>query len=549
MVLDFSDSKYAPYKHQVEDTALVVQHPYFFIASEMRTGKTKIVIDAMQFLFFMGVIDRVIVIAPEPVRSVWVGADNDALGGELREHLWDRTPAFVTEFHSKINQWRVGPEGKELRIIVSNFDFIRPYRRKDSPRLIDDALKKLLKYCTPRTMLVLDEAGAITNHKSAQFKACFKMRQKCGRVVLLNGTPMDTPINMFAQGRMLSDDILECKYITHYRDRYAVMGGFKVGARRKVGKDGKVTWEGGRPTQVVEWRNLDDLQRRFAPYTVRRLQADCPDMPVKLKPVTLKATLKESWETYKMMRDEMVVMLSDGNASIAQQAIVKFMRLSQITGGFLSGIEDAAIDPPCFECNGVGCEACEGSGIGAAQPVSAIKELGREKLDVLLWLIDTQLEHDPLLKIVIWARFIPETMRILRECAKRYPNSIVAGLHGGQSKTERSYTKALLHPTTSPNQSIIIAGTLGTGSFGLDFSASHTSVNYSYDHSLRKHLQSADRVYGPRQTKPVSYFDIVAVGPKGQKTYDSVIVQARHDKAEIATWTSAAWVKALRETE
>ena len=553
-MLDWSHSRLVPFQHQREDTQAVIDHPYFFIASEMRTGKTKIAIDAAQFLFFAGEIDRMIVVCPEPVRGVWVGAAADALGGELHEHLWLKTPALVTEFHSNIHQWRVGPEGAELKIVVTNYEYIRPYRRKNSTAKNSDALKRLLKYCTPKTLLVLDESGAVTSHNSEQFDSCFQMRQKCGRVLLMNGTPMDTPIHLFAQGRMLHDSILECRYITHFRNRYCQMGGYKVGAKRKVDeKTGRVSWEGGRATQIVGWNNLDDLQRRFAPFTVRRLQKDCLDLPLKLPAVLLKATMGDEWSFYVSMRDEMLVMLEDGNASVSQQAIVKFMRLSQITGGYLGGIADAGLDPPCATCNGIGsdCPDCEGTGIGAAQPVVAsVREVGRAKLDVLLWLVEQQLQKDPHVKIVIWARFIPETLRIIREAAVKFPGMIVVGLHGGQSKVERAYTKALLHPKTAPlQQAVLVVGTLGTGSFGLDFSASHVSVNYSYDHSLRKFLQSGDRVYGPRQTSPIEYFDIVAVGPKGQKTYDSVIVQARRDKHELATWTIGAWVKALSDTD
>ena len=542
-MLDWSHSKYKPFAHQIEDAETLVKHPFFFIASEMRTGKTKIVIDAAQFLFFMGAINRVIVIAPEPVRGVWVGVAADALGGELREHLWDKTPALVTEFHSKVNQWRVGPNDEPLKIIVSNYEFVRPYRRKNAKKKNDEVLKTLLKYCGPKTLLVLDESGAVTSHKSEQFDSCFQIRRACGRIWMMNGTPMDTPLQLFAQGRMLSDSILECRYITHYLNRYAIQTAV-VGSRS--GKPLKNVY-GGAIMKITGWNNLDDLQRRFAPYTVRRLQKDCLDLPPKLNPVTLKATLNESWPYYKEMRDEMVVMLSDGNASVSQQAIVKFMRLSQITGGFLGGIEDAGLDVPCDSCGGSGCEQCEGSGIGTAQPVASVKELGREKLDVLLWLIGKQLEKDPDAKIVVWARFIHETMRILGAARKKFPQMIVAGMHGGQSKIDRAYAKQVLHPTTAPAGPVLVVGTLGTGSFGLDFSASHVSVNYSYDHSLRKFLQSGDRVYGPRQTHAVEYFDIVAVGPSGQKTYDSVIVQARRDKQELATWTTDAWVKALKE--
>lgn len=545
MTLDFSESRWPPFAHQREDTQSFIEQAWFFIASEMRTGKTKIVIDGAQFMYRANIIDRVIVVAPEPVRSVW--ADKD--GGELFKHLFLSTSALITEFCSHTVQWRFGPPSDTpFRWIVTNYEFLRPYRRKNESKKTDDNLKALLKYCGPKTLLVLDESSAVTNHKSSTYKACHELRKKCGRVVLMDGTPMDTPMNLFATGNMLHPSILDCGYITHYRNRYAEMGGFSIGAvRKRDPKTGKVTFEGGRPTQVIGWKNLDDLQRRFAPYTVRRLQAQCLDLPPKLPAVTLKAVLDTEWPYYVAMRDEMIVQLESGNASIAQQAITKLMRLSQITGGFLGGVEDAGLDIECESCAGTGCATCEGSGIGAAAPVEPTKEIGRAKLDVALWLIERQLNMDPSLKIIMWTRFSPEVRRLLREVEQRFPTMIVAGLHGGQSKKDRKAVKALLKPETAPPGPVFVGGTLGTGSFGLDFSASHTSVNYSYTHSLRKFLQSGDRVYGPGQVAPIDYFDIVAVGPKGQKTYDSVIVQARRTKQDLATWTTDAWVKALKE--
>jgi len=549
-MLDWSHSRLTPFKHQYIDTQTVVDRPWFFIASEMRTGKTKIAIDAAQFLYDRGIIDRVIVIAPEPVRSVWVGPTADALGGELLEHLWLKTPALVTEFHSDVHQWRVGPDAlpdnqtKPLRWIVTNYEFMRPYRPKNAKKKNEEILKTLLKYCGPKTMLVLDESGAITNHDSETFDACLTLRQKCGRVLLMNGTPMDTPIHMFSQGNMLHQSVLECKFITHFKSRYAVQEPVVSARTQKP----VLTPYGKAVMKIVAWKNIDDLQARFKPFTVRRLQIDCDDMPVKLKPVTLTATLgSAAWNAYRKMRDDMVYELENGLASISQQAITKFMRLSQITGGFIGGIEDTGLDPVCPNCDGSGCEDCEGSGIGAAQPVSRVQELGREKLDVLLWLIESKLAQDPNLKMVVWSRFMPETLRIVFEATKKFPTMIVAGMHGGQSKKDRAHAKAILDPRTAPAGPVLVCGTLGTGSFGLDMSASHTSVNYSYDHSLRKFLQSGDRVYGPRQTSPVEYYDIVAVGPKGQKTYDAVIVQARRDKEQIANWTQEAWVARLSE--
>jgi hypothetical protein len=83
----------------------VIDNPYFFIASEMRTGKSAIVTWAVQFLFEMNLIDRVIIVAPAPVRDVWA----DQRLGELAKHLWLDFPATVTEFHARLKTWTNGP--------------------------------------------------------------------------------------------------------------------------------------------------------------------------------------------------------------------------------------------------------------------------------------------------------------------------------------------------------------------------------------------------------------------------------------------------------
>ncbi len=530
MTLDFSKARLPPFAHQREDTQTAIDHPYLFITSEMRTGKTKIVIDAAQFLFERGLIDRVIVVAPEPVRGVWYDPET----GELQKHLWNDTPAWITEYHSRVRQWRWGPaiadkDAKPLKWIITNFEFIRAYTDKHGKR-IDAALRGLLPYVNNKTLLVLDESSAITNHKSEQFKACLVLRRKCSRVILLNGTPMDTPIHLFAQGNMLHPSILDCGYITHFRARYAQMGGFKVGAVRVKKPDGSIVFEGGRPTQVIGWINLDDLQRRFAPVTIRRLQKDCVDMPEKLDPITIPVTMTpETWSYYVEMRDQMVVMLEGGNASIAQQAITKIMRLAQITSGFLGGIADAGLEDDVVQ-------------------TASVREIGREKLDMMLWLTQMQLEKDPHIKLVTWVRFRPELDRMLKVVAKKFPQMIVSGMHGGQKKSDRRDALHLLKPETAPaDKAVFFAGTYGTGSFGLDFSASYTNINCSYDYSLRKFLQSGDRVYGPGQKHPVSYYDLVAQGPRGQKTIDHIILSDRRGKADVANWVTSDWVRALKE--
>ena len=59
-----------------------------------------------------------------------------------------------------------------------------------------------------------------------------------------------------------------------------------------------------------------------------------------LPPITVEARLSDSnWKLYRSMRDDMVTWLGK-EVSVSRQAIVKMLRLCQITSGFLGGLEE-----------------------------------------------------------------------------------------------------------------------------------------------------------------------------------------------------------------
>lgn len=569
MTLDFSRCRLPPFQHQREDVAWLIERPYAFITSEMRTGKSKIVVDATQFMYEAELINTVIVVAPAPVRDVWA---DDQLG-EIRKHAWTDVPNKVIEYHARTRTWSNGVSPDYLTWYVTNFEFIRSKAR----------LAQLMAACGPKTLLVLDESSFVKNHAAQQTKACVQLRKACGRVVLLNGTPIfHSPMDLFSQGNLLHPSILACPYITHYKARYAVETPIiSTGGKALTNQYGAVI------KKIAGWteEGLTDLQRRFAPITVRRLQAECLDLPPKLESVVLTATmLPAEWKAYKEMRDEMVSWLTDGRVAVAGTAALKAMRLSQITSGFLGGIEEAGfdaepaqledgfidsldlglrdgdtIDLPGSFLDGLqlkpeGVEALKEQSASFEQVREASRdeyarswqECGRAKLDVLLWFIEQQLAKDPNLHVVVWCRYRAEVFRTLAEVEARFPQFETATIMGGQKRDERLRALALLKPETTPPGPVFAIGIEGTGSFGLDMTASHTCVTLSSGYSPGRSAQTLDRVYGPGQKHPIAYYEIVAAGPSGQKTIDHAIVAARRAGQDVATWTSDAWVKVLR---
>lgn len=531
-----------PFPHVKTGVQWIIDHPYALLADDMGGAKSAQTIIAAQFLSELNIIDRVIVVAPASVRPVW--SDKDF--GQLREHLWLGKKNKISEYHARVRQWVHEPEcSGELKWIITNYEYIRN----------EDNLATLLPYCGPKTLLVLDESSAVKGHKSNQTDACMILRwqtkkgrpilgaPRCGRILELNGTPVaESPRDLFSQANLLHPDILECRYITHFQARYEL--------RQPVKSHGRTIMRNNRVVQeTVGFQNLDDLQRRMAPYVLRREAKDL-GIDFALPPVGLTVMLTDkTWRVYREMRDEMVVWLKSSVAT-ASTAAVKSMRLAQITSGFVGGIEDVGVDqvvPDWLD------DVLDRPRIDAPRGAPSV-EVGREKLDfTLAWHADL-LKRYPDLKLLTWCRFVPELRRYLYEERLTFP-SIPVGAVCGQKvfegehghRAERDYALRLLHPKTAPSGPATVGATQGTGAMGLNFTACRTVLDMSYDFSPWKKKQGDARVNRPGQTGPVSFFYLIAVGPKNQRTIDHHIMMQRLGKTNINDWTMSQWVTALTE--
>jgi hypothetical protein len=466
------------------------------LADEQGAGKTRQVIEAAQRLWEAGHITRAIIVSPASVCPVWF----DPELGQLVEYLY--VPAQGDLYRPVLQRWLTNSPGEHrLQVMVTNYEYIRMKGHRD----------ELGATLTNKDLLILDESSAVKSHSSLQTKACYALRQRCGRVWLLNGTPVaEHPGDLYAQARIMDPSILGCVNWFQFRARYGILGGFK----------GK---------QIVAWTNLDDLTARLAPYTLRRLKVDCLDLPPKLPPVAEEVALTPaSWAHYQSMLKESLVYLDANANSVAPQAITRVMRLSQLTSGFLGGVleREDQVEPET-------------------------RETGTEKLEWALGWLSDRLDEDPNFKVLFWCRFRAEVFRLAEALRTTDPGHglQVAALVGSQKKDERSEALRLLHPKTAPEGPAAVVGVTRTGATGLNFAGAASVVYLSNDHSLFVRSQSEERVHRPGQTRPVSYTDILATGPKGQKTVDHAIQRALRRKHDTATWTCGQWATELRKED
>jgi SNF2 family DNA or RNA helicase len=486
----------------------------YLLADEVGAGKSKQVVDAEQLLYETSDNDSVVVIPPAFARGVWANPDPNM--GEIAKHTWPSIPHMVAEYSVRTSKLPppVAFAGK-LLWVVSNYEFIRQEHR----------LLPLLNFLAKRRfLLVCDEAWALKDYGTDQWRAVHKIRKLANRVILLNGTPIaDSPLDLFAQMKMLDERILGIKWFSHFRARYAMM---KPNSNFPV---------------ITGWQNLEELRDKVAPYILRRRTRECFDLPPILEPVTIEAKLKdETWKVYKQMRDEMVAWVgTEGEASVAKQAIVKGLRLAQITSGFLGGIQKIDLEDGVLDF-GTELEPIERL---VEMPASCIKEIGSEKLDTLVsWLA----EIDSPERLLIWARFRAEIERAARVLGKE---RVTFKLYGGQTREERDQAVRALNPTMpwTGDRPVAVIGSPQAGGAALNLAGASMAINLSHDFNLRVYLQARGRIDRPGQTQAIRYVDIVATGPKGQKTIDHHVIAALRAKEDIATWTAATWKRKLME--
>lgn len=480
--------KTKPFAHQIDDVASLLEKPEYGLFNEMGTGKSKTVVDAACELAEAGKIDTVFVVSPAAVRSVWV----DEEFGEIKKHAW--IPSRVFEHHAGKTKTIWQDKGARLNWVITNYEYIRPMKNREALIGLLSGLK---------LMMVLDESAFIKNRKAIQTKACVQLGKMASRKIILNGTPIpNNPLDLWSQLEFLNPRILPFHNFYQFRSAFAIMGGWKN-------------------KQVIRWRNLEGLQEIVKPYVVRREKKDCLDLPEKVYTTRDVPMTEESWAIYKKMRDEAVVWL-ENNPSMAAQAGVRVMRLSQITSGYLGGLQTDDVLAPKLPA----------------------MQIGTEKLDDLREFVAEQLSRDPSFKLIVWFRFVAELERAAESLKDMLPTF---KLYSDQTKAERDESKRRFSEMELSSGPAVLCGQPQAGGFGLNLVAAHTVFRASRDHNLMILLQSDDRVHRPGQRMSVLYVDQIATGPKGQRTIDHTTVAALRNKEDLATWTVAAWKKALLE--
>jgi SNF2 family DNA or RNA helicase len=172
-----------------------------------------------------------------------------------------------------------------------------------------------------------------------------------------------------------------------------------------------------------------------------------------------------------------------------------------------------------------------------------ITDISSEKLS---WCVNYLVNECQSKGVIVWCRFRRERERLVEALKKQNEKLMyIRELYGGQPKQEREDAVTLFSVIENHEVPYILIAQQHAGSHGLNLIAATEHIFLSNDFSLGIRLQAEDRSHRPGQKNAVTYINVLATGPKGERTIDHVIAKALREKKHLAMMTCAEWRKEL----
>lgn len=291
----------------------------FCFFMEMRLGKSSTVLNEFLMLYERGVVDRMLVFAPNKFKAGWKAEASkfNMIGAApcpMREHDW----------------WVL--ESKDVNTNAFQFWLRTSDRKTDRPCIIstnyeatrsDKALEALDMFVSKgSTMLVLDESAMIKNNKSIAFKKTLEISKKCPVVRCLSGLPApNAPYDLWTQLRTAKQ--LNGFNFYAFKYTFTKFGGWKNKQAKGV-------------------QNEDKLNEILDKCAFRALRKDWNmEKDLDYEQVEVDMTPKQT-KAYRDMQDEFVVWLNDQDVVSVDTVLSKHMKLQQISSGFIYNEHGAA---------------------------------------------------------------------------------------------------------------------------------------------------------------------------------------------------------------
>lgn len=431
----------------------------FYYALDMGTGKSKAAID-----YFNGYdAKRVLILCPKKVTTVWPNQFNIHSANPFK------VIAFFKDMPVKKKAVIIDDELKRCQIagqriaVILNYDAF--WRSPLGPTYNED--NQIIQFGTllrwQWDVLACDEAHRLMSPGGRAAWGAKRLANKATRRLMLSGTPMPSnPLNIYAQFRAMDSSIFGTSFV-RFKSRYALMGGYQS-------------------KQVLKYINQEELSAKFFSRAIqcnKRDVLDLPDIMFEDRVFYLSKGAQRIYdELNKDLQSEVIhARLGGGNIS-ADNALVKILRLCQLTGGLVKLTDGREL----------------------------IKDKG--KLEVAQEIVEDLPADEP---IVIFYRWNDEATR-LREMLEKKCKRSVGNIKGGVDD--------LLDFQAGKVNTLLVQ--IQAGGEGIDLTRSCYGIFFSIGYiSPGVFDQATSRLDRPGQTRPVTFYRVAAAGTVDQLIYKS----------------------------
>ena len=470
-----------PYDHQREAFEATADLRGFAFFWEMGTGKSKILIDTMAYLYQKGEIGGALIMAPKAVAPNWVHDEIPVHCPDipLKVFLWETERANTKKYQAALRKFLEPDE--RLSVLVMSYDGIMTQRKKGTRGIIKGAesARKLLD--SKKCLMILDESARIKGVNTKRSKRVIAAGKHAKYHRVASGTPVsNSPFDVFNQLRFIDPgvwDRIGCRSYEAFKTKFGV---WVEHQRKDNGRSFKT---------LVSYQNLPTLHGYVDQMGSRLLKADVLDLPPKVYEKRYFEMAPKQAQLYRQLREKFLVMLEGGDIISAPLAITRMLRLQQITSGYI--------------------------------PTDDGDMLEFDKNPRLKCLMDTI--SDVSGQCIIWCKFHRDIDLISAALHNAGITYVVydGRVNAGDRESRRAAFK-------SGKATVFLANPAAAGE-GLTLTEANTCIYYNSTYKLADRLQSEDRAHRIGQDSSVTYIDIIAQG-----SIDEKIIQALRTKVDLA---------------
>lgn len=304
--------KTKPFRHQVDGVRFGLNKKKFLLCDDQGLGKTKQIIDLVGCLEKTDTINKVLIVCGvNSLKYNWqseISIHSDEKGWVLGTRFRKTTgKAYEGSTKDKLEDLNNLPD---CRYIITNIESLRVGAKKISKTKYHFPIaEKLQELCKNGTISVIafDECHKSKEPTSLQSRAMINVQAKY--MVAMSGTPlMNNPLDLYFPMKWLG---YENHSFYQFKQHYCTLG----------------EWGG---SQVVGYKNLEEIRAMMDNIMLRRLKSEVLDLPEKIRKIEYVDMTPKQNQIYKEVYNG--VMSDLQKIKFSNNPLSMMIRLRQATG-------------------------------------------------------------------------------------------------------------------------------------------------------------------------------------------------------------------------